>query len=1011
MKLVKKTSMPNYDCRVKTDKSLTVVSTAPTVDKTLAVTSSMGLSLAAADIAALQAAPSAAIIAIGAGIATGLGLAPNLVEVTKITYPDGTVATPSRRLSALEITVEYTVYSDLAGTLIKALAGGSGLTAMAAAITSSAGDYFEGFSGVTVASVVAPVGTMTKASTTISIIVNSTMTSYLTLLEGLTESEQLSLLVDSIAPLLNLNTADFVHEKSAATAFTSLLTGPVVKTLPAGTVVGTGTLTQAVFAVMGNLTVQALAETTTTLETLASGASDEELLSINTLFEALPKWNDTGLITALFVDTAETFDEEVPIRRSRARRTTETGSRARRTDTADSASWTVTTDGASVGEYFMCFTDGMEAFAPIPDANGAQFLTIPAPELRTERQVFGGQKLSARSGETNALTLAGARLPLLAFGSLSVVNGACGLTTPKPNCTYNATNKSVTEAAAATAYGYGYGYGNSDTSSDTTTKFVVSNVSECVDAETQVIATGTLTSMTTTGYTFAITLGAVDAGAYSLCYCDASGDNSLEGTALSWAPTLGKSCDSYMAASSFEEETEAVACTTKCDRGCSGADCYCDSYLSARADAMMAHALCLPPSKCTEYCANQTGCTGIDISVDYENLCWLTTDACELTVAPSYDHWEKNSGTACSASEDFSLDVGDVAVTGRPRLDGDFVLAPDADQSVEIVGSDLDPLRDRVYVTWETGVCGFSAPVGGTIGEYAKKVPALGTVDPPADDTEGPYVAPVIPTADYRVVETAFCGGSYSTQVLFSSLPAEDLCYPKCGVTSNDDPTCAGLISGVDDADTSSLCLTKTECLDLCTKTESCYGISMHRTKPRCYLNADKCADKVEASDLTSIPDYDFYYKVSAARRKLSDVSTTGILRFAGLTLGAGRYKACFCDHLSAGICKDLSDFAVDVGRIHVSGVSCLLSDPKYVRGVCVPQSFGGLRCYDGTAPTIAPPVSSVLVAGPESTILPAPVVEAPTVEESSWCLYGPEEETSAHPICDFVTPAAARRL
>jgi hypothetical protein len=165
-----------------------------------------------------------------------------------------------------------------------------------------------------------------------------------------------------------------------------------------------------------------------------------------------------------------------------------------------------------------------------------------------------------------------------------------------------------------------------------------------------------------------------------------------------------------------------------------------------------------------------------------------------------------------------------------------------------------------------------------------------------------------------------------------------------------------------------------------------------------------------ENSELKSIPEYDFLYKVPSGRRLSEAVSTTGILRFAGLTLGAGRYKACFCDYVSAGICKDLSDFAVDVGRVHVSGVSCLLGDPKYVRGVCVPQAFGGLRCYDGSAPFIAPPGPSVLVTTAKSKILPAPVVPPPTVEESSWCLYGPEEETSAHPICDFVPPTPARR-
>jgi hypothetical protein len=211
---------------------------------------------------------------------------------------------------------------------------------------------------------------------------------------------------------------------------------------------------------------------------------------------------------------------------------------------------------------------------------------------------------------------------------------------------------------------------------------------------------------------------------------------------------------------------------------------------------------------------------------------------------------------------------------------------------------------------------------------------------------------------------------------------------------------------GVDDADSTSLCLTKVACLDVCTNTESCYGISFHRSLPRCFLHTSKCAEAVETSKLAPIPEYDFMYQVATTPRRLSAVSTTGILRFAGLTLGAGRYKACFCDHLSAGICKDLSDFAVDVGRIHVSGVSCLLGDPKYVRGVCVPQAYGGLRCYDGVAPKIAPPGPTIIPSfGPQSKILPAPVVAPPTVEESSWCLYGPEEETKAHPICAFVPP------
>jgi hypothetical protein len=1004
LKIVKKTSMPNYDCRVKSDPLLTIADNKPTVDTSYSVASALTLALSPKDAAALKASPTMAKIALGAGIATGLGLSPDLVKVTSITYADGTVQTFTRRLSTEDMEVKYLVYSDTVGPALSALAAGTGFEKMAAAITSATADYFEDFSGATVTGAAAPVVTLTKASTTLTVLIGSgnktsDLTRYYELVGSLPEPMLLKMLSDGVAFALGAKPTEFVVSKPLVSFVFPVVEDDVedsgygygsrgLSDSGAGYGYGyNGPNAEGAIAVgvMADLTLgQASPELKASLEALVDGASAAALLKFNEIFETVPDWDAKDFITSVSVEKPEIFTQEVSARIL---------SLTRRLTTPDSATWTVTSSGAASGEYIVCFTDGLAAFAPIPSAGGDQFLTLPAPELRTERQVFGGLKLSARSGETNSLTLAGARLPILAFGSLSVVNGACGLPAPTPDCLFNFTNGTNDENGT---------WITNDT-----------NVSECgATPPGIVVAKGALTAATTTGYTFSLDIPDVDAGEYSLCYCDASVDVTINGSdpTVAWAPTLGKSCDSYLATASFDTETAAAACSAKCDRGCSGADCYCDSYLPMRSDATFADALCVPPATCLDLCDKQTGCTGVDISAEYANVCWLTTDACTLQVSPPFDHWEKATGTPCTTPEDFSIDVGGVAVTGRPRLDGDFVLAPGTDQSVEIVGSELDPLRDRVYVTWETGVCGFSAPVGASLSEYAKNVPVLGTVDPPADDTEGPYVAPEIPTADYRVVENAYCAGV--TQVIFVKLPQADLCYPKCGVTSNpSDPTCAGLMPGVDTAETTSLCLTKVQCLDACTNTPDCFGISIHKTLPRCFMYRETCASQVENSELKSIPEYDFLYKVPSGRRLSEAVSTTGILRFAGLTLGAGRYKACFCDYVSAGICKDLSDFAIEVGKVHVSGVSCLLGDPKYVRGVCVPQPYGGLRCYDGAAPYIAPPGPTVQITTVQSTILSAPVVTPPTVEESSWCLYGPEEDTSAHPICKFVTPPAARRL
>merc|ERR1711977_477420 len=63
--------------------------------------------------------------------------------------------------------------------------------------------------------------------------------------------------------------------------------------------------------------------------------------------------------------------------------------------------------------------------------------------------------------------------------------------------------------------------------------------------------------------------------------------------------------------------------------------------------------------------------------------------------------------------------------------------------------------------------------------------------------------------------------------------------------------------------------------------------------------------------------------------------------------MGGAQYKVCFCDRdtLAAGrFCKKASDYKIDIGTLHFSGVSCLIADSKFQRGTCVEQYHGGLR-------------------------------------------------------------------
>merc|ERR1712118_308840 len=69
--------------------------------------------------------------------------------------------------------------------------------------------------------------------------------------------------------------------------------------------------------------------------------------------------------------------------------------------------------------------------------------------------------------------------------------------------------------------------------------------------------------------------------------------------------------------------------------------------------------------------------------------------------------------------------------------------------------------------------------------------------------------------------------------------------------------------------------------------------------------------------------------------------------------------KLCFCDSaLLSGnaVCDGPEYFSIEIGRIHSSGLECLLSKPTLTRGTCVEQAYGGLRCYDGEAPEVDVP-------------------------------------------------------
>ena len=79
------------------------------------------------------------------------------------------------------------------------------------------------------------------------------------------------------------------------------------------------------------------------------------------------------------------------------------------------------------------------------------------------------------------------------------------------------------------------------------------------------------------------------------------------------------------------------------------------------------------------------------------------------------------------------------------------------------------------------------------------------------------------------------------------------------------------------------------------------------------------------------------------------------VLHYPGVSFeSGGTFKLCFCDsaRLGAAACAATADFAIEVGTVHSSGVSCLVAQPELQKAMCVPHLAGvdgamsGLRCY-----------------------------------------------------------------
>jgi hypothetical protein len=658
---------------------------------------------------------------------------------------------------------------------------------------------------------------------------------------------------------------------------------------------------------------------------------------------------------------------------------------------------------ADVGLYKVCFSKDGVTYEQIPSTTGDVYLEIVAEEGDSThpRSVYSYQTLSGKIGESNTFTIKGNKLYLPSDSGIAFFNN--------DTCKGPSIFKATVDETASTADGY--------------------------------VFTGDIAS-------------SVTAGEYTICYCDDQEATNATGTGDRYTVTQDYVCASDcpncaegMAYGNLSSDIQADTCTVKCARGCTGADCYCDSfdmtdYVASPLDTA-SYPLCVSAATCKKHCSNTPTCTGFDYD-PAKNMCTLLNGTCAtLTYAEGSEFFDRTAGdSVCEVNEDFDTKIGTVTVAAKANIGVDWVLTPGETASIEVIGTNLNWQTDRLMVIDCTGICGISGPTASVsagpksqmqFNHWVAVMPDFD--DPPADDTEvpGSYVAPVVPeTVYWRYVDAAYCAGN---NMDITTLPdvSRHQCFTKCaGATActGDDCFCTGLMQGYDTESSGALCLDETECKNTCAGLEDCFGIDMHKTLPRCFLNmagdltdTKSCEYYVQEHKTTPFPTYKLIYKQETTRerratataptapataRSLLPTEDQGkswdqILRFNEITFKTGgKFKACFCDPdtLAAGkYCKKAEDYKIEIGTIHVSGVSCLVADAKFQRGTCVAQYHGeGMRCYPDSAPTLTVPTTAAAYYPNQDYV--ATTTFDPAL--SAFCLYGVEEETKVDPLCNL---------
>merc|ERR1719387_2128598 len=234
-------------------------------------------------------------------------------------------------------------------------------------------------------------------------------------------------------------------------------------------------------------------------------------------------------------------------------------------------------------------------------------------------------------------------------------------------------------------------------------------------------------------------------------------------------------CGMGLAYSELTEGALEDVCTVKCAKGCTGADCFCDSFdhddYVAFPEHNLSYPLCVSATECKEHCADIASCTGFDYDPE-TNMCTLLSGGCaNLTFKEGMEFWQQIGNTSCEADADYSIVVGKVTLTERVDIGVDWVLTPGENASIEVIGKDMDWKRDRLMIIDCTGICGVSGPTESVMAgpksqmqfNHWVAVPEDGFDDPPSDSEEvagEKEEEEKDVTIFWRDVEKSYCAGN-----------------------------------------------------------------------------------------------------------------------------------------------------------------------------------------------------------------------------------------------------------